>query len=546
MRSTRATVDLKSTSIQAHLLEHKGMNTSSIHRDHDIQIDENKDLSMKPVNELMTSTFLDNNNQQKPLPTPLPVNQDTMMATPNETYQQRSENEIKLSATGSQQATAEIPFFSGNKEEDPGQWLDYVFTIIEQRQLTPSEQRDIAAARLTGEALLWYRLNRLKIPDMQSFIHHFLLTYRPAHGEAEQLYGGTSKSIIEQNQYFEPSSRSTSPVQVLKSARNEKVKLFPHFSGAENSLNWLKNLQQIGKALKLDDQQIFELAIIKLSGPAQEWFYHQDDEIDNWSSFKQAFLHAFPPPIQPTNIDYLAQLLARKQGETEPVGKFVQDINRLCLKLDGKINEQDKLQYLRRGLRPQLQHYALSITSLQEFLSIMQRHEQIEKEKNASQPSSFKSLSKPNQQQSWFNQFKQNEQVDQQNQVSTKYKSSDHFQQKNSHPETTTQRFEKDYRICYQCNKRGHIQWNCPDNNSSQQQQQQQLEQSQQYQHQQQPEYLQQYQHHQHQYQQQDQHQGPQQNQHQFQQHWQQNQQQHPHQHQQQQFQQQHFQQRGH
>jgi hypothetical protein len=64
------------------------------------------------------------------------------------------------------------------------------------------------------------------------------------------------------------------------------------------------------------------------------------------------------------------------------VGKFVQDINRLCLKLDDKITEQDKLQYLRRGLRPQLQHYALSITSLQDFFTVMQRHEQIEKEKN--------------------------------------------------------------------------------------------------------------------------------------------------------------------
>ena len=68
----------------------------------------------------------------------------------------------------------------------------------------------------------------------------------------------------------------------LQSARNEKVKLFPNFSGSENSLNWLKNVQQIGKSLKVNDQQIYELAAMKLSGPAaQEWFYHQDEEIDN-------------------------------------------------------------------------------------------------------------------------------------------------------------------------------------------------------------------------------------------------------------------------
>ncbi|CAF4715411.1 unnamed protein product, partial [Rotaria sp. Silwood2] len=156
---------------------------------------------------------------------------------------------------------------------------------------------------------------------------------------------------------------------------NERIKLLPNFSGSENSLNWLKNLQQIGKSLKLSEQEIYELATIKLS---------------------QAFLYAFSPPIQPTNIDYLAKLLARKQGETEPVGKFVQDINRLCLKLDNKISEQDKLQYLRRGLRPQLQHYALSITSLQDFLTVMQRHEQIEKEVSNQQTSSRSSQQQRN------------------------------------------------------------------------------------------------------------------------------------------------------
>ncbi|CAF1541519.1 unnamed protein product, partial [Rotaria sp. Silwood1] len=193
------------------------------------------------------------------------------------------------------------------------------------------------------------------------------------------------------------------------------------------------------------EQQIYELATIKLSGPAQEWFYHQD-EIDNWSSFKEAFLYAFPPPIQPTNIDYLAQLLARKQGETEPVGKFVQDINRLCLKLDNKISEQDKLQYLRRGLRPQLKHYALSISSLQDFLTVMQRHEQIEKETTSNQQSSSRS----SQQLQLLNRPDRNNYNHQQNNHSTYYESSDYYY-RNSHAQTSAQQQANNYPICYQC-----------------------------------------------------------------------------------------------
>ncbi|CAF4510183.1 unnamed protein product [Rotaria sp. Silwood2] len=294
-----------------------------------------------------------------------------------------------------------------------------------------------------------------------------------------------------ENHYLESSCRSTSPLQVIQSARNEKVKLFSNFSDAENCLNWLKNLQQIGKSLELNEQQIYELATIKLSGPAQEWFYHQD-EIDNWSSFKEAFLYAFPPPIQPTNIDYLAQLLAHKQGETEPVGKFVQDINRLCLKLDNKISEEDKLQYLRRGLRPQFQHYALSISSSQDFLTIMQQHEQIEKEK-VTKFQSFSSLRSSSnaaynyrgvvtssssrtsgfgqQQQQLLNRPDRNYYNHQQNNHSTYYESPDYYN-KNLHAQTSAQQQANNYLICYQCNKPGHLRKDCPDINSSQYNQQ--------------------------------------------------------------------------
>ncbi|CAF4545317.1 unnamed protein product, partial [Rotaria socialis] len=36
---------------------------------------------------------------------------------------------------------------------------------------------------------------------------------------------------------------------------------------------------------------MFELATIKLNGPAQEWYYHQNDLIYNWTLFKQPNNH---------------------------------------------------------------------------------------------------------------------------------------------------------------------------------------------------------------------------------------------------------------
>lgn len=203
MPATRTTVSLKNTTIHDHLLDNKtdthstmnhtsekGMSDTkhslptSANASYQVQDtvtdNENRHLFMEPSNEFLGSNFIVNNNQQKLSLTSLPINQYSVIPTSGETCQQIVENVNNSSTTHAQQATVEILLFSGNKNEDPGQWLDNIFAIIEQKELTPGEQRDVAAARLTGEALLWYRLNRLKMPDMQSFIDHFLLNYNPS------------------------------------------------------------------------------------------------------------------------------------------------------------------------------------------------------------------------------------------------------------------------------------------------------------------------------------------------------------------------------
>ncbi|CAF5076828.1 unnamed protein product, partial [Rotaria magnacalcarata] len=71
---------------------------------------------------------------------------------------------------------------------------DQVLAYIEQKRLSPSEQRDLAASKLGGAALLWYRINRLQIPDMQIFIHQFLMKYNSSQTSMSNI-NSTAKVI---------------------------------------------------------------------------------------------------------------------------------------------------------------------------------------------------------------------------------------------------------------------------------------------------------------------------------------------------------------
>ncbi|CAF5060295.1 unnamed protein product, partial [Rotaria sp. Silwood1] len=167
------------------MLDTKHLSTTSANTlHHDQKILTNNDdqhLLIEPSNGSMLSI---DNNQQKFARIPSRVNQYSSAQTTGDTCQHMMKNAIKSSTIHLKQDTVDnFVTFSGKKGEDAGKWLDHIFEVIEQQELTLSEQRDIAARRLTDDALLWYRLNRLQMPDMQCFIQHFLLTYNPPHAK---------------------------------------------------------------------------------------------------------------------------------------------------------------------------------------------------------------------------------------------------------------------------------------------------------------------------------------------------------------------------
>ena len=415
--------------------------------------------------------------------------------TPNEQGNHGMFRQTKCRSTSDDgENPSSVSNFEGSDEEDAGQWLDQILAWIEQRNLTPIQQRNYAAGKLTGAALAWYRMNRLRIPDMEIFTRQFLQNYNlartPTNNRPNKHEDQHMQQVSEhRNERSKPKGQGDSSSRVLQAAKNEKVKILPNFSGIENSMKWVKNVEQTGRSLQLNQQQVYELATIKLIGAAQEWlcYQQQEEEIEEWERFKDVFLDAFPPPSEPSNIDYLSQLLSRKQGANEQVGKYVQDINRLCLKLEKRVDEHEKLQYLRRGLRPQLQHHALSIHSVQDFLTVLQRHEQIEKETIVKQQLNTRSekgnasdpVSRNNWKPRWTNEQQPHDYNDNQGRQHTQasgsyvptHQPSNYPPGGEASPSYNGYNQQSDERLCYQCNKPGHMQRNCPDYQPDYQQQ---------------------------------------------------------------------------
>ena len=169
MPATRTTLNLKHTSIHDHLLDNKHDTQSTVKCIEKTSMADIKQstfanasddapdnlidnevhhLVNENSNEYLNSLLSNTNGGQEVTPAQLLNGQHSMTARTCYAGHQIAESLVKSSKIHHQQMNAKIWIFSGTKNENSEQWLHHVLTIIEQQELTPSEQRDVAAGRL--------------------------------------------------------------------------------------------------------------------------------------------------------------------------------------------------------------------------------------------------------------------------------------------------------------------------------------------------------------------------------------------------------------
>lgn len=146
-------------------------------------------------------------------------------------------------------------------------------------------------------------------------------------------------------------SRPRAPTVTIKH-RQWDPELFT--GNAESDVeDWLKSYERVSQHNGWDDSFKLANVVFFLKDTALRWYDNHEEGINSWDGFKTSFADAFG---QPEHRKQRAQdqLLHRYQSTTESSTAYIEDVLRLCHRVDPQMSENDKIRHLFKGLSQEL------------------------------------------------------------------------------------------------------------------------------------------------------------------------------------------------
>lgn len=129
----------------------------------------------------------------------------------------------------------------------------------------------------------------------------------------------------------------------------------PLFAGSSDSdvHDWLKSYDRASQHNRWDDSFKLANVVFFLKETALQWFDNHEDEINSWDAFETRFADAFGKPEQ--RRQQAKQTLARRyQVNTESSLAYIEDVLKLCRRVDAHMPEEDRIRHLFKGLSQEL------------------------------------------------------------------------------------------------------------------------------------------------------------------------------------------------
>lgn len=125
----------------------------------------------------------------------------------------------------------------------------------------------------------------------------------------------------------------------------------PHvfFGGLQEDVNdWIKHYDRVSSHNLWDDTIKLANVVFFLQGTVLNWFDNHEEELTSWATFKSELGNVFGKP-DCRKQQAREKLSQRFQSPTESSTAYIEDVLRLCHRVDDSMSEEDKLRHLFKG-----------------------------------------------------------------------------------------------------------------------------------------------------------------------------------------------------
>lgn len=145
-----------------------------------------------------------------------------------------------------------------------------------------------------------------------------------------------------------PTVASATTILCAGALRQRDPKLFSGI-GDDDIEDWLESVERVSLHNKWDDTVKLNNVIFYLTDVAKLWYTNHESELVTWPQFKAKIQEVFGKPAQ-RKLVAKRTLASRTQLHDESFVSYIEDVLKLCKRVDTRMTEDEKLKNIMKGI----------------------------------------------------------------------------------------------------------------------------------------------------------------------------------------------------
>ncbi|UYV73594.1 K02A2.6-like [Cordylochernes scorpioides] len=148
--------------------------------------------------------------------------------------------------------------------------------------------------------------------------------------------------------------------------------------GVKDPRSWLKGYERVAKHNQWDETLCLANVYFYLTGTALKWYENNEESIQTWTEFMSQLENVFGKN-ESSRLRAEKILKTRAQLKGESTEYYIQNVLRLCKEVDPKMNEEDKISHLMKGIAEELYQALLprDVHNTEQFVTECRRIESL-------------------------------------------------------------------------------------------------------------------------------------------------------------------------